>query len=102
MLIMKRKRSLITLFICLVSAAMSAGAEPVSNPVADPAAMVVSGNMRFTVLTPEMIRIEWRSGNDKNFEDNATFAVINRRLPVPQYQTSEDADFLHSDARSSR
>ena len=92
---MKRKRSLITLFICLVSAAMSAGAEPVSNPVADPAAMVVSGNMRFTVLTPEMIRIEWRSGNDKNFEDNATFAVINRRLPVPQYQTSEDADFLY-------
>ena len=95
MLIMKRKRSLITLFICLVSAAMSAGAEPVSNPVADPAAMVVSGNMRFTVLTPEMIRIEWRSGNDKNFEDNATFAVINRRLPVPQYQTSEDAEFLY-------
>ena len=31
------------------------------NPVADPAAVVVSGNARFTVLTSKMIRIEYSS-----------------------------------------
>lgn len=82
-------------FIILLVAVVAAGAETVSNPVADPAAIVVSGDMRFTVLTPEMIRIEWRSGSDKQFEDNATFAVINRRLPVPEYKTSEDETFLY-------
>ncbi len=66
-----------------------------NNPVADPAAVVESGDMRFTVLTPEMIRIEWRSGSDKQFEDHTTFAVINRRLPVPEYTVSEADGFLY-------
>ena len=53
------------------------------NPVADPAAVVVSGNARFTVLTSKMIRIEYSSTGQ--FEDRATFAIVNRRLPVPSY-----------------
>lgn len=65
------------------------------NPVADPKAVVVSGDMRFTVLTPEMVRIEWKSGADKKFVDDATFAVINRRLPVPAFKTYEADGFLH-------
>jgi alpha-glucosidase (family GH31 glycosyl hydrolase) len=59
------------------------------NPVADPAAVVVSGNARFTVLTSKMIRIEYSSTGQ--FEDRSTFAIVNRRLPVPSY-TSEEAD----------
>jgi hypothetical protein len=35
----------------------------VQNPKANPAAIVTSGNMRFTVLTPELIRIEWSALN---------------------------------------
>ena len=43
------------------------------NPVALPEAVVTSGNARFTVLTPEMVRIEY---SDKGvFEDRATFAI---------------------------
>lgn len=64
-----------------------------NNPIADPNAIVTSGDMRFTVLTPEMIRIEW-SGNHV-FEDRASFTVINRRLPVPAFTKEEKDGFLY-------
>ncbi len=67
--------------------------EPVLNPVADPAAMVTSGRARFTVLTPQMIRIQYSTR--QLFEDRATFAVINRRLPVPAYTTREENGYLY-------
>lgn len=64
-----------------------------NNPVADPRAIVTSGDMRFTVLTPEIIRIEW---SDKQmFEDRASFTVLNRRLPVPTFTTEEKDEFLY-------
>jgi hypothetical protein len=64
-----------------------------NNPVADPDATVISGNMRFTVLTPEMIRIEW--SDTKQFEDRASFIVVNRNLPVPNYTTEKTDGFLY-------
>ncbi len=57
------------------------------NPVADPRAIVVIGNARFTVLTPELIRMEWAA--DGKFEDHASFVFINRRLPVPEFSKDE-------------
>ncbi len=54
----------------------------VDNPVADPKAVVTVGNARFTVLTPELIRMEWAA--DGKFEDHASFVFLNRRLPVPK------------------
>ena len=63
------------------------------NPVADPAAVVESGNARFTVLTSKMIRIEYSS--TRQFEDRATFAIVNRRLPVPSYTTEEADGYLY-------
>ena len=62
------------------------------EPVADPAAMVIAGNARFTVLTPALIRMEWSPNSE--FEDRASFVFINRRLPVPEYTTSQDDDRL--------
>ena len=64
-------------------------AEEVLDPVADPAAVVTSGNARFTVLTSRMIRIQY--SETAQFEDRATFAIVNRRLPVPAF-TTETAD----------
>ena len=46
------------------------------DPVANPSAVVRQGNARFTVLTPEMIRVEYSPSG--KFEDKATFAVVNR------------------------
>ena len=56
----------------------------VTNPVADPKAVVTFGNARFTVLTPELIRMEWAA--DGKFEDHASFVFLNRRLPVPKFE----------------
>jgi alpha-glucosidase (family GH31 glycosyl hydrolase) len=61
--------------------------ETIDNPVAAPGAMVVVGKARFTVLTPEMIRMEWAA--DGKFEDHASFVFINRRLPVPKFSKEE-------------
>jgi alpha-glucosidase len=59
-------------------------AEPATNPVADPKAVVTLGKARFTVLTPQLIRMEWAA--DGKFEDHASFVFLNRRLPVPMFQ----------------
>lgn len=68
-------------------------AQDVMNPVADPDAVVVSGKMRFTVLTSKMIRIEYSPTSQ--FEDRATFAVVNRRLPVPSFTQREEGGYLY-------
>jgi len=70
-------------------AAQHVASEAVLNPVADPRAVVVIGHARFTVLTPELIRMEWEA--DGKFEDHASFVFINRRLPVPKF-TKEETD----------
>jgi Glycosyl hydrolases family 31 TIM-barrel domain/Domain of unknown function (DUF5110)/Glycosyl hydrolase family 31 C-terminal domain len=62
----------------------AAKAEGVTNPVADPKAVVVVGHARFTVLTPQLIRMEWSA--DGKFEDHASFVFLNRRLPVPKFE----------------
>jgi alpha-glucosidase len=69
--------------------AMQATASEVANPVADPSAVVTVGNARFTVLTPQLIRMEWAA--DGKFEDHASFVFLNRRLPVPKFEKLIDA-----------
>ncbi|HEY1649889.1 MAG TPA: TIM-barrel domain-containing protein [Terracidiphilus sp.] len=60
--------------------------DPVADPVANPAAVVTMGQARFTVLTPQLIRMEWSA--DGKFEDHASLVFINRRLPAPRYSHS--------------
>ncbi len=62
------------------------------DPVADPAAVVVSDNARFSVLTPRVIRMEWAA--DVAFEDHASLAFVNRNLPVPTYERKVDSGWL--------
>lgn len=86
---MRRYFTLLTLFL----AVMSAFAQTEYNPVANPQAVIKEGKARFTVLTPEMIRIQY---SDKSlFEDRATFAVVNRNLPVPSFTTERKDGFLY-------
>ena len=82
--------SLVMLMVC----GMQAKAETENpDPQANPEAIVTSGRARFTVLTPQMIRIQYSTSS--KFEDRATFAVINRRLPVPQFTTREEGNYLY-------
>lgn len=84
-------RSVIASLLFLFGIGISATAQ--NNPIANPDAVIVSGNARFTVLTPEMIRIEY---SDKGaFEDRATFAIVNRNLDVPSFEKSEDSEYLY-------
>ena len=69
----------------------SGGAQPVPgvyDPVADPKAVATQGNARFTVLTPQLIRLEW-AANGK-FEDHASLVFLNRRLPVPAFTAAHE------------
>uniref|UniRef100_A0A6B2KX16 DUF5110 domain-containing protein n=1 Tax=Arcella intermedia TaxID=1963864 RepID=A0A6B2KX16_9EUKA len=45
--------------------------------------MVVFQNLRLTILTPNLIRIQFSKNGE--FEDRATVAVVNRFLPVPSF-----------------
>ena len=81
-------KTLLTASLLSLSVVMAAA----ENPVAPQSATVTAGNARFTVLTPEMIRVEYSPAG--KFEDNATFAIINRELPVPQFKTTDDGTTL--------
>jgi alpha-glucosidase (family GH31 glycosyl hydrolase) len=53
------------------------------DPIADPHAVVTVGSARFTILTPQLIRMEWAS--DRKFEDHASLVFLNRRSSVPEF-----------------
>jgi alpha-glucosidase (family GH31 glycosyl hydrolase) len=63
---------------------MNAEPEASYSPIANPKAVVTEGHARFTVLTPQLIRMEWAA--DGKFEDHASFVFLNRRLPVPPFK----------------
>src|SRR5579863_9982344 len=53
------------------------------DPIADRRSVVITGSARFTILTPQLIRMEWAS--DGKFEDQASLVFLNRRLSVPEF-----------------
>ncbi len=86
---MRRYFALFTFFMTL----SSVFAQTDYNPNANPQAVVREGKARFTVLTPEMIRIQY--SEKQLFEDRATFAVVNRNLPVPKFTTEKKDGYLY-------
>jgi len=56
---------------------------------ADPAAVVTGPNVRFTVLTARLIRLEY--SRTATFEDRASQAFWYRRQPAPAFQTTQTA-----------
>ena len=83
---MKRFLVLLTALACTLSPAIA------DNPKADAKAVVTSGNARFTVLTPQLIRMEWSA--DGLFEDRATLTFVNRETPVPEFKVRESKSKL--------
>src|SRR5580692_12545219 len=74
----------LTLFHSPIEAADAPGRY---DPVADPRAVVTTGHARFTILTPQLIRMEWAA--DGKFEDHASFVFLNRKLPPSAFDRSE-------------
>ena len=58
------------------------------NPKPNSKSVVHVGKARFTILTENMIRMEWGGSNDA-----PTFAFINRNLPTPKFDTSKDGNW---------
>ena len=80
------KRILFVFFVSFVTA-LTAFAESVDNPKAAEEAVVVAGNARFSVLTSQLIRMEWSENGA--FEDRASLTFINRNLPVPEFKVKK-------------
>ena len=75
-----------TIFVTLFSVCFTGTHELLPyNPVANPAAVVVSGSARFTVLTPSLIRMEYASSG-MNLKD-PPFHLIPHRLPLLHFCT---------------
>ena len=84
------KQLSLSISICLIMFGSILAAD--YNPVANPDAIVISGDARFTVLTPGVIRMEW--AEDGKFEDHASLAFVNRSLPVPKIKTKTRKGWL--------
>jgi alpha-glucosidase len=82
----------VALILILQFATLSTSAQERWDPVADAKAIVMEGNARFTLLTPQMIRMEWTA--DGKFEDYASLVFVNRRLPVPEFGRSVEKGWL--------
>lgn len=92
---MKKPFIMLMMSSCLLSTP-SIAQVVVNDPVATSQAVITCGNARFTVLTPEMIRVEY--SEQAKFEDRATFTIVNRKLDAPQFTKSEDDTyFIYND-----
>ena len=80
-----------SIYLLLTFTCLWAGAQTY-NPVANPAAVVIQGHARFTVLTDKMLRMEY-AAND-SFTDNATLTFVNRNLPVPDFKVDHNSGWL--------
>ena len=74
--------------------------KPDFAPLAAPDAIIRAGNVRFSVLTDRLIRLEY--SHDERFEDRASQAFWYREQPVPVFKKTITAqhieietDYLH-------
>ncbi|HUM72318.1 MAG TPA: glycoside hydrolase family 31 protein, partial [Chloroflexota bacterium] len=63
------------------------------RPLADPQAMVISGNARFTVLASRLIRLEYEEHG--RFQDAPSQLVWYRQQPVPEFSVEERDGRVH-------
>jgi alpha-glucosidase (family GH31 glycosyl hydrolase) len=79
---------------------------PTFHPIPNPDAVVITENVRFTVLTDRLIRMEYSPENQ--FEDRPSQAFWYRKQPVPEFKKSIgelieiETQFLHLKFKPSR
>ena len=78
----------IRIFLCVAAMLSVILTYAEESPKAAEQAVVYAGeNARFTVLTPQLVRMEW--SEDGVFEDRASLTFINRELPVPEFKVKK-------------
>ncbi|MBR5271054.1 MAG: alpha-xylosidase, partial [Clostridia bacterium] len=63
-----------------------------TTPIAADGAIIKGDKYRFTILTSQLLRIEY--SNNGCFEDGATQLAINRQFDVPEFSLSESNNLL--------
>ena len=81
-------KSIVKYVVCAILFTFPLLVQAQQTPKADDKAVVVAGNARFTVLTPQLIRMEWSA--DGVFEDRATLTFVNRKTEVPQFKVTNN------------
>lgn len=59
----------------------------------NPKAVIQLGNARFTVLTDQLVRLQW--GQPSSYDNRASLVVVNRKLPVPACTTRTENDWFY-------
>jgi hypothetical protein len=80
------------ILICTTLFNLSFAQAQTNNPIANPKAVIINDDVRFTILTSQLIRLEW--SENKIFEDHASLVFINRYLPVPEFEVDENNRWL--------
>lgn len=63
-----------------------------THPLCNQAAVVQGEDYRFTILTSQLIRLEY--SKDGKFEDRATQSILNREFSVPEFKIFEKEESL--------
>ena len=71
---------------------LPAQVEPKADPVAEPRNVVIDGNVRLTVLTPQLVRLEWSA--DGRFEDRPSLVFLNRRTAPVEFTKRNENGWL--------
>jgi len=85
-------RLLLTAASLLALTPLHAQVEAKADPVADPRNVVTLGNVRLTVLTPQLVRLEWAA--DGRFEDRPSLVFLNRHTPPVAFTRRMDHGWL--------
>lgn len=83
---MKVQKGLVTCYVLLTmffGFVIQSTASAQSDGHANSQAIVTEGDVRFTVLTPRLLRLEWDTS--RKFNDQPSFVVINRKLAIPSF-----------------
>ncbi|HET8930360.1 MAG TPA: TIM-barrel domain-containing protein, partial [Acidimicrobiales bacterium] len=63
-----------------------------TDPTTDPVQVITHGNVRVSVLTDRLVRIEYAT--DAVFEDRPSLSVVNRRFPQVRFRARTDGNTL--------
>jgi alpha-glucosidase (family GH31 glycosyl hydrolase) len=59
----------------------------------DSKAVIQMGKARFTVLTDQLVRLQW--GQPASYDNRASLVVVNRKLPVPSFVTRTQDNWFY-------
>lgn len=73
--------------------ANNAYSQSITQLTPDSKAIVQLGDARFTLLTDQLVRLQW--GKPASFDNRSSLVVVNRKLPVPAFTTRTEGQWFY-------